>query len=175
MRPHLLIASALIAPTLLGACAQLPAPVPGNDEDTIAAEAVLATMDRYLTAIAAKDHATMKSLDMPGSMTWSARRNASGEMIVGPRPSTYWTDPANESDSALQERYWNPTVLVRGPIAVVWAPYEFKVDGQVSHCGVDVFDFVKVDGAWRLANAMWTVEADACEKLRSTNGAAIRP
>lgn len=147
MRPHLLTASTLAALAGLGACAQLPAPIPGNDDDAMAAEAVLATMDRYLTAIAAKDYATMKALDMPDSMTWSARRNAAGEMVVGPRPSTYWTDPANDKGNALQERYWNPTVLVRGPIAVVWSPYEFKIDGETSHCGVDVFDFVKVDGA----------------------------
>ncbi|MBK9064929.1 MAG: hypothetical protein IPL89_17350 [Acidobacteria bacterium] len=47
-------------------------------------------------------------------------------------------------------------------IAVVWAPYEFWIDGKTSHCGIDVFDFVKVDGAWRVANAMWTVEPNAC-------------
>lgn len=99
----------------------------------------------------------------------------SGEMVVRPRPATYWSDPANDKGSAVQERYWNPTVLVRGPIAVVWSPYEFKIDGQTSLCGIDVFDFVKVEGAWRVANAMWTVEADAREILRSTDGAAIHP
>lgn len=174
MRSRRLAGSAAAA-LALGACAQLPAPVPGDDNDPLAAEAVLATMDRYLAAIAAKDHATMKALDMPGGMTWSARRNAAGEMVVSARPATWWTDPANESDSALQERYWNPTVLVRGPVAMVWAPYEFKVDGKVSHCGVDVFDFVKVDGSWRLANAMWTVEPEACDTLRPTPGTRIRP
>ncbi len=96
-------------------------------------------------------------------------------MVVSARPASWWTDPANESDSALQERYWSPTVLVRGPVAMVWAPYEFKVDGKVSHCGVDVFDFVKVDGSWRLANAMWTVEPEACDTLRPKHGARIRP
>jgi hypothetical protein len=40
-------------------------------------------------------------------------------------------------------RYWSPTVLIRGSLAAVWAPYEFWIDGRTSHCGVDVFDCVK--------------------------------
>jgi len=70
---------------------------------------------------------------------------------------------------------WSPTVMIRGSLAVVWAPYEFWIDGQTSHCGVDVFDFVKVNDAWRVANSMWTVEPDACEELRPADASAIRP
>jgi|APFre7841882724_1041349.scaffolds.fasta_scaffold63712_2 hypothetical protein len=56
--------------------------------------------------------------------------------IVG-RPNSYWVDPARAEGPALRERYWSPTVLVRGPIAVVWAPYEFWEDGMTSHCDVE--------------------------------------
>ena len=96
-------------------------------------------------------------------------------MEVKPRPASYWTDPANDDGTKLRERYWSPTVLVRGSIAVVWAPYEFWRDGKTSHCGVDVFDFVKVDGTWRVANGMWTVEPEACEELRPSDPSQIRP
>jgi hypothetical protein len=168
-------AIACIAFALVAACAQLPPAVPGADDNPGEANAVLATMDRYMTAISTKDYATLRALDMPNSMTWSARRGAGGALVVGARPTTYWSDPANDKGRMLQERYWKPTVLLRGPIAVVWAPYEFKIDGKTSHCGVDMFDFVKVDAAWRVANAMWTVEPEACDKLRPVDGVATRP
>jgi hypothetical protein len=48
-------------------------------------------------------------------------------------------------------------------------------DGKTSHCGVDVFDFVKVDGIWRVANGMWTVEPEACAELRPSDPSQIRP
>jgi hypothetical protein len=166
---------AFAAFTFVAACAHLPVAVPGADDNVAEANAVLATMDRYMTAISTKDFATMRALDMPNSMTWSARPGAGGALVVGARPATYWSDPDNDKGRVLQERYWKPTVLLRGPIAMVWAPYEFKIDGKTSHCGVDAFDFVKVDGAWRVANAMWTVEPAACDKLRPTDGAVIRP
>ncbi len=174
MRKHTFWLATLSTLTLLAGCAQLPVVVHGAEDNASEANAVLAAMDQYMTAIATKNYAAQRALDMPNAMTWSARPGAGGALVVTPRPSTYWTDPARDSGKALEERYWKPTVLVRGPIAVLWAPYEFKIDAKTSHCGVDVFDFVKVDGAWRLANAMWTVEPEACEKLR-TDGAGLRP
>jgi hypothetical protein len=55
-----------------------------------------------------------------------------------------------------------PTILIRGPIAVIWGEYEFWIDGEFSHCGVDSADLVKLEGEWKVANFMWTVERDDC-------------
>jgi len=55
-----------------------------------------------------------------------------------------------------------PTVLIRDPITVVWGEYEFWIDGQLSHYGVDSADLVKVDSEWKVANLMWTVEKENC-------------
>jgi hypothetical protein len=57
-----------------------------------------------------------------------------------------------------------PTVLIRGPIAVVWGEYEFWIDGEFSHCGVDLVDLVKIEGEWKIANFTWTVEMEDCPK-----------
>ena len=154
----------------------VPEPAPGPVGHQPKEEAaVLAVMDRYLTAISARDLKTLHEMQMPGSMTWRARAAEGGAMEVLPRPGSYWTDPANDDGTKLRERYWTPTVLIRGSIAVVWAPYEFWRDGKTSHCGVDVFDFVKVDGTWRLSNSMWTVEPDSCAELRPSDPSQIRP
>lgn len=136
---------------------------------------MLATMDRYLAAISADDLAGMASLQTPDGMTYRARTVPGGAMEVIAHPNSYWVDPARKDGRTRRERYWSPTVLVRGSIAVVWAPYEFWVDGKSSHCGIDVFNFAKVDGAWRVANAMWTVEPEACAGLRPKTGTEIRP
>jgi len=55
-----------------------------------------------------------------------------------------------------------PTVLVHGPIAVVWGEYDFWIDGEFSHCGIDLVDIAKVGGEWKIANFTWTVEIDDC-------------
>lgn len=136
---------------------------------------VLEVMDRYLAAISSSDLEAMKQLQMPEGMTYRAKSSADGTVQVVPHPNSWWVDPARKDGHALRERYWAPTVLVRGSIAVVWAPYEFWIDGKTSHCGIDSFDFVKVGGRWLVANAMWTVEPDACAELRPKNPVELRP
>jgi hypothetical protein len=51
---------------------------------------------------------------------------------------------------------------MRGPIAVVWGEYEFWINNAFSHCGVDAINLVKLEGGWKIANWMWTVEEDGC-------------
>jgi len=60
-------------------------------------------------------------------------------------------------------------------LAVVWTPYEFWLDGKRSHCGIDTFNLVKVDGNWRVANAMWTIEPEGCASLDPPAPAEMRP
>ncbi len=137
--------------------------------------AVLAVMDRYMAAISANDLQTMAAMQTPEGMTYRARATESGDMEVVAHPNSYWVDPSHDDGRTYRERYWSPTVLIRGGIAVVWAPYEFRIDGKTSHCGVDVFDFVKVDGVWRVSNSMWTVEPNACAELRPADASMMRP
>jgi hypothetical protein len=142
-----------------------------SDDET----AVLAAMDRYMTAISANDLQAMEAMQTAEGMTYRALATEGGEMEIVARPNSYWIDPARDDGRAYRERYWSPTVLIRGGIAVVWAPYEFWIDGETSHCGVDVFDFIKTDGAWRVSNSMWTVEPNACGELRPEQASMIRP
>lgn len=137
--------------------------------------AVLDVMDSYLAAVSSGNLAAMKQLQTPEGMTYRAKSSADGSVEVVPHPNSWWVDPARKEGHALRERYWAPTVLVRGSIAVVWAPYEFWIDGKTSHCGIDSFDFVKVGGRWLVANAMWTVEPDSCPDLRPRSPTELRP
>jgi hypothetical protein len=54
----------------------------------------------------------------------------------------------------------DPLVMVHEGIAVVWTPYEFQVNGKFSHCGVDAFSLVRIDGRWKIAGIVYTVEQE---------------
>lgn len=136
---------------------------------------VLATLDRYLAAVSADDQPAMAALQTADGMTYRVRAEEDGRWTIKSASNAYWVDPANKSSEVLRERYWSPTVHVRGAIASVWAPYEFWIDGKTSHCGIDVFDFIRTEDGWRVANAMWTVEPDACEELRPADASMLRP
>ena len=56
----------------------------------------------------------------------------------------------------------NPKILIHKKIAVLWAKYDFFVNGKFSHCGVDSFSLIKSEGKWKIASIIYTVEKKAC-------------
>jgi ketosteroid isomerase-like protein len=61
------------------------------------------------------------------------------------------------------ERIWNPTVLVRGRIAIVWADYDVYVAGKFGHCGIDAFTLLKTDAGWKISGIQYTSETQGCK------------
>lgn len=55
-----------------------------------------------------------------------------------------------------------PIVMIHSAIAVAWGDYEFWIDGTFSHCGIDSVQLANVDGEWKIANWMRTVEKGDC-------------
>ena len=41
-------------------------------------------------------------------------------------------------------------ILIDGPLAVVWTPYKFYLGTKYSHCGVNSFQLVKLEGNWKI-------------------------
>lgn len=62
--------------------------------------------------------------------------------------------------SHIEERIHDPLVRIDHDLAVVWAPFEFLVDGKVDHCGTDLFNLVHTDGKWLIASVADTGRKD---------------
>jgi hypothetical protein len=60
----------------------------------------------------------------------------------------------------IEERIHDPLVRIDHDLAVVWAPFEFLVDGKVDHCGTDLFNLVRADGKWLIASVADTGRKD---------------
>lgn len=135
------------------------------------AAAVLDVVDRFMRAIGSNDAAALAALRLDGALNSVESPDGAGGTRVTRRPF----DASRFRTGNFQERYWHPIVHVRGSLAVVWAPYEFLRDGKTTHCGIDAFEMVKQDGQWRIGNMMWTVEPDACDRLRPSDPAEMRP
>jgi hypothetical protein len=139
--------------------ASVAAPVEVDDR-----AALMKVVDEVYAAINNNDVQAFKRLEVPEGMTFRLRYQPGGSMKLVPKSNLQdLADTATEK-RRFTEKYWNPTVLIHRDMAVFWAPYSFDIDGKRSHCGIDVFDFIRVNGEWKLANSMWTVEPDGCPK-----------
>ncbi len=65
---------------------------------------------------------------------------------------------ASKPDVDIVERGFNPEISISGPLATVWLPYDLYVDGEWSHCGVDVFTLARVEDQWKIAFLGWSIE-----------------
>lgn len=127
---------------------------------------ILAFMDRAFYAVGSGDPDDLRAIQLAEGTSISFRQHPDGdpgELLMRMTTNEALLADDADSDDKLVERWTgDPTVMIRGPIAVVWGEYEFWVNGEFSHCGVDAVDLVKVDGAWKIANWMWTVEREGC-------------
>ena len=127
---------------------------------------ILELMERAFYAVGSGNPDDMRAVQLAEGTSISFRQHPDGnpgELLM--RMATNEGLLANDSgsDDKLVERWTgDPTVMIRGPIAIVWGEYEFWVNGNFSHCGVDAVNLVKADGNWKIANWMWTVDKDDC-------------
>ncbi len=48
------------------------------------------------------------------------------------------------------ERIEFESIRIDGPLAMVWAPYQFYYKGKFHHCGVNSFQLVRLDNNWKI-------------------------
>jgi hypothetical protein len=163
VKPGVVLPLLLLCALSPPACVSAP-PAPAAHQHPQHA-AVLAAVERFFAAMAARDSAALAALLVPEAMTFSQRIEAGVAGPVRVRSNADLSALLLASEERLEERLWDPVVLVHPPLAHVWTPYEFRIDGELSHCGIDSFQLLLVDGAWKLTNMSWTVEPDACAAL----------
>ena len=129
-------------------------------------QAILALMNKAFAAVRSGIADDWRAIQLAEGTTLSFRPNAEGrpeelEMRIS-NNEDFIADLKPDGHEYLERWTEEPTILIRGPIAVIWGEYEFWIDGEFSHCGIDSADLVKIDGKWKVANFMWTVEKEDC-------------
>lgn len=119
--------------------------------DPAEAGPVIAVVEAALQAISDEDMVALTDLMIEGAVAWSV--TPSGVVRV-----TRLEEREKVIEHDLLERGFDPQVQIAGGVATAWVPYDFHLNGAWSHCGVDVFTMVQVDGAWRIASMAWSVE-----------------
>lgn len=137
----------------------LCAPVFAADAAKADEKAVLAVVQRLFDAMAARDGAAARAVLLPGGSIVQVRDNAP---TPGVSPQAEFPDRIAKAAAPSRERIWDPTVLVHGSIAQVWAPYDFHRGETFSHCGVDSISLVKTGEGWKIAGLTYTVETTGC-------------
>ena len=130
-------------------------PPPSSDE-----EAVLAPVNALLASFSAGDSAAMSRWVYPEGRVSATGARASGTGLH----QQSWTEFAQriKPDATFQEAISDPAVEIDGDVAMVWAPFVVRLGGKVSNCGVDHFDLVRDNGAWKIMNLTFSSRMTGC-------------
>ena len=148
--------SALLA--MLLAAAPVAAHAQSNDT-----AAVLGTLERFTAALRAKDSTAMRALlHEQARFTLLRPAPTGGSRVMLLDAATFPRLTSDPKGPALDEPIRNPVVQIDGDLATVWAEYQVRIAGKVSHCGYDAFQLVRQADGWKILNVSDTFRREGC-------------
>jgi hypothetical protein len=106
--------------------------------------------------MSARDAAAIRKPTLPGGVMVLMRDGKPTQMTF----EDFATRVGKPGKGQIEEKIHDPLVRIDNDLAVVWAPFDFLIDGKVSHCGTDLFNLVRQDGEWRIASVADTSRND---------------
>ena len=147
--------------SIIALAAALLAAAPLAAQPTLDETAVRAAVDAFMRGLAAKDAAAMQAqVTEPGFVARVGERD--GADRVGLIPMAQLIASVSSIPVPVSEPLRNEIVTVDGPVATLRADYDFIIDGKRSHCGVDIFTLMRIEGAWKIATITYSHLATGC-------------
>jgi Putative lumazine-binding len=151
-----------IASLILCLCLALPATsaLAATKEE----QAVLAPVKALFDGMAKRDAEAMMKPLLAGGTLVLMRDGKPVRMTF----EEFTKQASTPGTARIEERIHDPLVRIDHDLAVVWAPFEFLVEGKVNHCGTDLFNLVRTDGEWRIASVADTGRKDCSATKQKT-------
>ena len=132
-----------------------------RNPDEVQAALVTRLAYEFMEALSTQDTETLTRLLAPQAMLYSVREGEMGP-VLGVRTGEGFLEGIGGDSRGLLERIWDPWVEVSGRVGIVWAPYDFHLNGEFSHCGVDVLTFLKLEDGWKVTSITYDVVREGC-------------
>jgi hypothetical protein len=149
-----------LLPGLLFASSLGAQSAPKNATDDRAA--ILAVIDSVFVSMARKDTALLNRQFAPGARLVGVRTRDSSEYMQVLTVEQFGRFIVNDRRDRWTERAHQPQVQIEGTLATVWAPYDFHFGEQLSHCGVDAVQLLRVAGKWSIVSLADTFQRTGC-------------
>ena len=108
---------------------------------------VLAPIHALFQGMTDRDPAAIRATALPGTVLILMRDGKPDQLTI----EAFADHLSKPGKTHIEERIHDPLVRVDHDLAMVWAPFEFLVDGKPDHCGTDLFNLVYTDGKWLIA------------------------
>ena len=114
-------------------------------------------IETFFEAFHAKDTLKLKSLCDETMILQSINENIKGAKLSNEKPAAFFKSIASiPAELKFQEKILSYSIQVDGSMAHAWTPYEFYMNGKLSHKGVNAFTLFKKDNSWKIVHLIDT-------------------
>ncbi len=125
---------------------------------------IMNVVNNVFDAMRTSDSTLLKSCFVEKPNTYTIFRNKEGETRFVTDDFQRFIDAVGKpKEDVWNEPIWNEKVQIDGDLASVWVDYAFYLNDQFSHCGVDAFHLVRLDGSWKIFHLTDTRRRSNCE------------
>lgn len=125
--------------------------------------AVKTTINQLFVGMRNADSTAVFTAFAPGAIMQTIVQSKDGKTSVRQNPvAGFASYVGKQAKGAADEQIVFETIKVDGDLAIAWTPYRFIFNGNFSHCGVNTFTLVKLDGVWKINYIIDTRRKENC-------------
>jgi hypothetical protein len=131
----------------------------GNDDQ----EAVKKPINNLFTGMKNGDTALIRSSFAPTGILQTIVKTKEGIRVLTEPVDSFLAQVAKPHTEIYDERIIYEVIKIDAELAIAWTPYKFYIGDKFSHCGVNSFQLVKINGIWRIQYIIDTRRKQGCE------------
>lgn len=126
-------------------------------------EAAKAPILQFFEGMRRSDSNMIKASLAPNAILQTIGQNKEGQTVVRTEDlKKFITSVTQPHDKVYDERITFNSIKIDANLANIWTPYQFYIGDTFSHCGVNSFQLVRFNGAWKIQYIIDTRRKDNC-------------
>ena len=110
-----------------------------------------------------RDTVALKKAFLPGASLFTFSHDSKGNpRAKGESIPDFIRGVSLIGEAQMEERLTGWQCLIDDGIASIWTPYEFYFEGKFTHCGVDSWQLIQVQGEWKISQLTDTRRKSEC-------------
>ena len=109
-------------------------------------DSIKTTVNKLFAGMKNGDAALLRSAFADSAIMQTIAKDRIRTETIGEFADFVSKQPKDAADEQIQFE----TIKIDGPLAIVWTPYKFYYKGNFSHCGIDSYQLVRINGIWKI-------------------------
>lgn len=130
-----------------------------------AEDSIKAAVNKLFEGMKNADASMVSSSFSDSAVLQTITRDKEGKtIIINEQVKSFAEFVSKQKKGAADEQIRFETIKIDGPLAIAWTPYKFYYEGKFSHCGVNSFQLVRIDGVWKIQYLIDTRRRQGCDE-----------